>query len=185
MKMIIYFGLVGGCIGSFFNVVIYRLPLIVAGEKLTLSWPVSHCPKCKAKIKARHNIPVISWIYLRGRCDGCWQSIHWRYPLVELITACLFIAKAAEGEITPQNIADLLILSLLIPLFFIDIDTLLLPDKLTLPLLAFSLTLSVTGYGRIALPEAVTAACIGFGLPWLLSKLYFLRHGCPGMGGEI
>lgn len=182
MSVMVFFALLGAVTGSFLNVVIYRLPLIVQGVSVSLSWPPSHCPLCKGKIRYYHNVPVIGWLWLKGRCFHCRCAIHWRYPLVELLTSTLFIAVILVHGVTLQSLADLLMLSLLIPLFFIDIDTLLLPDRLTFPLLLIALSLAAIGHYRTELPDALCAAATGFGIPWILDRIYTWRHARPGMG---
>ncbi|MBI0472070.1 prepilin peptidase [Pectobacterium parmentieri] len=182
MTEILFVPLFGLVVGSFFNVVIYRMPRILAGEKLALSWPGSYCPACKHKIKVYHNIPLFGWLWLKGRCAHCQQPISRRYPLVELLTAVLFTLVIARDGITLQSLSDLLIFSLLIPLFFIDLDSMLLPDRLTLLVLVYALLLAGLGEGHTDFSDAVAAAALGFGLPWLLDRFYVWRHGREGMG---
>lgn len=182
MLVSLFFALVGAVIGSFINVVIYRLPLILQGEKITLSFPASHCLHCKAPIKFHHNIPLLGWLLLGGRCYQCKQGISPRYPLIELLTAGLFFLTIHLYGITPQALVDLAVISMLIPLFFIDLETSLLPDRLTLPLLVLVIIASLFGYGNVSAHEALLAVATGFGLPWLLDRLYYWRHGKPGMG---
>lgn len=180
--LISFFILLGAVLGSFCNVVIYRLPRILHGERLSLSWPASHCPHCKQPIKVRHNIPLVGWLLLRGRCAGCRQAISRQYPLVESLLALLYGAIIWQQGVTPQSLFDLLAVILLVPLFFIDLHTMLLPDRLTLPLLVFALLFAASGYGSVTLTSACIAAALGFGVPWLLSWLFRLLRGHEGMG---
>ncbi|WP_455871774.1 prepilin peptidase [Serratia proteamaculans] len=180
--LISFFILLGAVLGSFCNVVIYRLPRILQGERLSLSWPASHCPHCKQPIKVRHNIPLLGWLLLRGRCVGCRQAISRQYPLVETLLALLYGAIIWQQGVTPQSLFDLLAVTLLMPLFFIDLHTMLLPDRLTLPLLVFALLFAASGYGSVTLTSACIAAALGFGVPWLLSWLFRLLRGHEGMG---
>ncbi|CAI1109553.1 prepilin peptidase [Serratia quinivorans] len=180
--LISFFILLGAVLGSFCNVVIYRLPRILQGERLSLSWPASHCPHCKQPIKVRHNIPLLGWLLLRGRCAGCRQAISRQYPLVESLLALLYGAIIWQQGVTPQSLFDLLAVTLLVPLFFIDLHTMLLPDRLTLPLLVFALLFAASGYGSVTLTSACIAAALGFGVPWLLSWLFRLLRGHEGMG---
>lgn len=180
--LVCFFIFLGAILGSFCNVIIYRLPRMLHGETLSLSWPVSHCPRCKQPIKARHNIPLLGWLLLRGRCAGCGQGISRQYPLVEALLALLYGAIIWQQGVTPQSLFDLLVVMLLVPLFFIDLQTMLLPDRLTLPLLVFALLFAASGYGSVTLPLALVAAALGFGLPWLLSWLFRLLRGHDGMG---
>ncbi|MGU3524765.1 prepilin peptidase [Enterobacteriaceae bacterium C23F] len=180
--LILFFTLLGAVFGSFCNVVIWRLPRILHGESLTLSWPASHCPRCKHAIPARYNIPLLGWLLLRGCCCKCGQAISRRYPLVEGGLALLFCAIVTLQGITPQSLFNLLAVTLLLPLFFIDIETQLLPDRLTLPLLALALLFAASGESRVALPDSLVASIAGFGVPWLLSRLFRLLRGQEGMG---
>ena len=172
----------GAILGSFCNVVIYRLPRILHGDPLSLSWPPSHCPSCQQPIRWRDNIPLFSWLRLRGRCATCRQPIHWRYPLVEALTAALFGLIIWRQGMTPQSLFDLLAVSLLIPLLFIDLKTMLLPDRLTLPLLALALLFAASGYSDVGFLSSLLAAITGFAVPWLLSLTFRLLRGHEGMG---
>jgi leader peptidase (prepilin peptidase)/N-methyltransferase len=192
-------------VGSFLNVVIYRLPLILdaqwraqcaelAGQPmadqpaLTLSSPRSHCPACKAPVRAIHNIPVVSWLALRGRCASCRAPIPMRYPLVELATAILSAAVAWHFGFRFEAGCALAITWLLIPLTGIDADHQLLPDSITLPLLWLGLLASL-GHdptSTSALPVAPTDAIIGAVAGYLFLRGVFhafkLLTGKEGMG---
>ena len=133
---VLFAALVGLAIGSFLNVVIYRVP---AG--LSLSHPPSRCPECETPIAARDNIPVLSWILLRGRCRGCGAPISARYPLVELLTAVVFVLMTLRFGVTAVLPAYLYLGAIGVALAFIDLDTKRLPDKLTLPSYAVALVL--------------------------------------------
>ncbi|MHC9060907.1 prepilin peptidase [Pantoea sp. y20] len=174
--------LTGIMVGSFINVIIYRLPRIIQGEPLSLSFPSSHCPQCKKPVKVYHLVPIISWLLLRGRCAHCGERISARYPLIELLTGTLFALTVLRFGVTPQGISVALSLIFLIPLFFIDLDTFLLPDRLTLSFLFLALGTSLSGYGIVSLQESVFAAVAGFGIPWLINRLHHWRYGRDGMG---
>ena len=122
-------GLFGLLIGSFLNVVIWRVP---RGESIVS--PPSHCPRCDAEIKPYDNIPVVSWLVLRGRCRHCGAGISARYPLVELACAGLWVAMALRFGATWELPAYLVLVSALLALSLIDFDTFLLPDKIVYPL---------------------------------------------------
>ena len=193
-------------IGSFLNVVIYRLPLILEaqwraqcaelagepasedGQALTLSSPRSHCPGCKAPVKAIQNIPVISWLALRGRCASCRARIPVRYPLVELTTAILSAVVAWHFGFGFTAGCALLVTWLLIPLTGIDADHQLLPDSITLPLLWLGLLASLAHDPATmsALPVAPTDAIIGAVAGYLFLRGVFhafkLLTGKEGMG---
>jgi leader peptidase (prepilin peptidase)/N-methyltransferase len=194
-------GLLGLTVGSFLNVVILRLPQIMQREwtrdccelleieaksdddkePLSLSFPGSHCPHCKAPIRPWQNIPVISYLLLRGRCASCQTAISWRYPLVELASA---VATVTVGVIVGWGwplLAYLLLTWLLIALTGIDIDTQLLPDDITLPLLWGGLLFNLF-IGPVAIADAVLGAAAGYLLLWSVYWLFKLATGKEGMG---
>jgi leader peptidase (prepilin peptidase) / N-methyltransferase len=200
----------GLAVGSFLNVVIYRLPLMLdrewraqcaelaghdshsttvaaAAEPFNLVVPRSACPACKAPIGALENIPVLSWLFLRGRCAHCGAPISLRYPLVELLTGVLSACVAARFGFGFAALAALVLTWFLIALTFIDIDHQLLPDGLTLPLLWLGLTLSLWGPpGGTALPVDVRSSLIGalagYLSLWSVYHLFRLVTGKEGMG---
>lgn len=114
--------------GSFLNVVVHRLPL-----RLSVVWPGSFCPHCKQPIRWYDNVPVLSWLLLRGRCRWCGEPISFRYPLVELVTAALFVASVARFGARPAAIVACVFVALLVALALIDLEHFLLPDLLTYP----------------------------------------------------
>jgi leader peptidase (prepilin peptidase) / N-methyltransferase len=205
--------LIGLIVGSFLNVVIYRLPIILerewrsqAAEALTtgatsqdaspaaplerfsLSTPRSACPNCKAPITALQNIPVISWLVLRGRCASCKTKISARYPLVELTTGVLSAWVAWHFGFGAPAACALLITWALIALTGIDIDHQLLPDDITLPLMWAGL-LAAVAIGPIAgaaLPvsprDALIGAAAGYVSLWLVFHAFKLVTGKEGMG---
>ena len=189
----------GLLIGSFLNVVVYRTPIILdrqwrrqcdelagretsAAPRFDIVVPRSACPACKAPIKAIHNVPVLSWLALRGRCASCKAGISARYPLVELLTGILSAAVAWKFGYTPQMGAALVLTWFLIALTFIDFDTQLLPDALTLPLLWLGLTASVLGYTPIEPRNAIMGALAGYLSLWSVYHLFRLATGKEGMG---
>ncbi|WMO14549.1 prepilin peptidase [Pseudoalteromonas piscicida] len=195
-------GLVSLCIGSFLNVVILRLPkmmkqswqsecrVLLADElpKQTAEAPVfnlikpsSHCPSCKTPIKAWQNIPLISWLLLKGKCNHCDASISVRYPLVELTTALLSIWVAWHFGATLEATLYILITWVLVALTVIDIDEMLLPDQLTLPTLWLVLVASCFGVG-IEPNDAIIGAAIGYLSLWSVYWLFKLLTGKEGMG---
>jgi leader peptidase (prepilin peptidase)/N-methyltransferase len=189
------FGLV---VGSFFNVVILRLPRIMEqtwraeccelleqtppGEtRLSLSSPPSRCPGCDTRIRPWQNIPVISFLLLRGRCGGCGMAISMRYPLVELCTGLLSLCAALAFGPTVTLVSALILIGFLIVLTGIDIDTCLLPDSLTLPLLWLGLLVNVAGV-FCTLVSAVIGAAMGYLSLWSIYWLFKLTTGKEGMG---
>lgn len=205
----------GLIVGSFLNVVIYRLPIMLerewraqaaelavpiddgaatatlmaaSHEPLTLNTPRSACPSCKAPIKAWHNIPVASWLMLRGRCASCDARISVRYPLVELATGLLSAWVAWHFGFGAAAACALLMTSSLIVLAGIDIDHQLLPDGITLPLMWAGLLAAVL-WGPIPgspIPvsprDALVGAAAGYGSLWLVFHAFRLITGKEGMG---
>jgi len=203
----------GLVIGSFLNVAIYRLPIMlerewrsqatellspadsaaIAGgsvptERFTLSTPRSACPACKAPITAWQNVPVISWLALRGRCAACKTKISMRYPLVEFATACLSAWVAWHFGFGMAAACGLLVTWALIALTGIDIDHQLLPDGITLPLMWTGL-LAAALIGPIAgspLPvstwDSIIGAAAGYVSLWLVFHAFRLVTGKEGMG---
>jgi leader peptidase (prepilin peptidase)/N-methyltransferase len=189
-------GLFGLCIGSFLNVLIYRLPRMMeaawaanngdtgatrTAEPFNLMHPPSRCPACGHRIAAWENIPVLSWLLLRGKCSECKAPISSRYPLVELLTAGL--SALAAWHFGP-NLHGVLAIGMtwwLVPLFFIDLDTRLLPDVLTLSLLVFGLGLNALG-AAVPLVDALIGAMAGYGVFWIIFQLFRLATGKEGMG---
>ena len=202
----------GLAVGSFLNVVIYRLPVIlerswreqcaqVSGEaaaatvpagsapqRFNLVVPRSACPACRAPIAAWHNIPLISWVMLRGRCVDCGAAISVRYPLVEALSGVLCAAVAVKFGFGWQALAALTFTWFLIALAFIDIDHQLLPDNLTLPLLWLGLLLSLwgpqpgTSPPPVDLRSSLIGAMAGYVSLWSVYHLFRLLTGKEGMG---
>lgn len=196
-------GLVSLCVGSFLNVVIYRLPLMMqrewqgecrllleselknniadTNEPFNLAKPNSTCPKCKTAIKAWQNIPVISWLFLKGKCASCSNPISARYPIVEAITALLSLVVAYCLGATEQALLYIAITWALVALTFIDIDHMLLPDQITLPLVWLALIAAVLGY-TVTPTDAIIGAACGYLSLWSVFWLFKLLTGKEGMG---
>ena len=189
----------GLVVGSFLNVVIHRLPIMMESrwrkdccelleveqekqeQPLSLAFPNSHCPKCKANIRAWQNIPVLSYLLLGGRCANCGTRISLRYPLVELITGLLTLSLAWFFPASPALLGAMLLTWALIALTMIDIDHQLLPDDITLPLLWLGLLLNL--FGTFAsLGDAVIGAMAGYIALWSVYWLFKLLTGKEGMG---
>ena len=191
-------GLLGLCVGSFLNVVIHRLPKMMEqdwhaqcadlrGETpstataLTLARPRSRCPACGHQITALENIPIISYLLLRGRCSNCGTSISPRYPVVEAVTGLLSAYAVWHFGPTLQGAGALLLIWALIALTGIDFDTQLLPDSITLPLLWLGLAFNLAGT-YVDLFSAVIGAMIGYLTLWSVFWLFKLATGKEGMG---
>lgn len=201
--MLIYIVLslaLGLAIGSFLNVVIYRLPimlerswqkearqLLALPEKIpepatfNLCLPASACPHCHSPIRPWQNIPVLSFLLLRGKCAHCHAPISWRYPAVELLTAVLFAIVVWHFGVTPIAGMGLLLTTALLVLAFIDMDTQLLPDQITLPLIWLGLLFNLC-FAFVPLPQAVWGAITGYMGLWLLFHTFKLITGKEGMG---
>lgn len=191
-------GLLGLCVGSFLNVVIHRLPKMMEQEwqlqcadlrgepestaaTLSLARPRSRCPDCGHPIGALENIPVLSYLFLKGKCSGCSTSIPLRYPLVEVLTGLLSAYTAWHFGPTIQTAGALLLIWSLIALAAIDLDTQLLPDAITLPLLWMGLAFNL-GTTYVDLPSAVIGAMAGYLALWSVFWLFKLATGKEGMG---
>lgn len=187
-------------IGSFLNVVIHRLPIMLEREwraeylsyfnpetqpqqeeRYNLMVPRSACPHCGHAITAMENIPLLSWLWLKGRCRECQAPISARYPLVELLTALLSLVVAATFPPGWGLLAALLLTWVLVALTFIDLDKMLLPDQLTLPLLWGGLLFNLAG-GFVPLADAVIGAMAGYLVLWSLYWAFKLLTGKEGMG---
>ncbi|GAB6049373.1 A24 family peptidase [Hydrogenophilus islandicus] len=152
-----------------------------AENRFNLAFPASHCPHCGAKLAWWENIPIVSWLMLRGRCHHCHASISPRYLIVELLTAMVTAAAVARWGVTVTALLAAAYLWVLIALAFIDWETQLLPDDLTLPLLWLGLLANLDG--RFApLPHAVVGALCGYLLLWSLYWLFKIVTGKEGMG---
>ena len=190
--------LFGLCIGSFLNVVIHRLPLMlergwkmesadllgVAHEEtpaITLSTPRSRCPSCGHAIAWYENIPLASWLWLRARCSACKAPISVRYPLIEVATALLFALVGWRFGAVPVALLWCFFCAVLVALAGIDWDTTLLPDNLTLPLLWTGVASAALGW-TIPLADAVWGAIVGYLSLWSVYWLFKLTTGKEGMG---
>lgn len=193
-------GLLGLLVGSFLNVVIHRLPKMMerdwaaqcaelqgqappapSPERYNLVVPRSACPQCGHRIGALENIPVVSWLALRGRCRGCGTAISIRYPVVEALTGALSVGLALHFGYGLALAGALLFTWALIAAAFIDLDTTLLPDDITLPLLWLGLLLNLFGT-YVPLADAVVGAMAGYLALWSVYWGFKLLTGKEGMG---
>lgn len=202
---------IGLCVGSFLNVVVYRFPIMLnrdwtefahehlaehaaeeglsdapkespPAEPFNLAVPRSRCPSCNNLITAWQNIPVVSWLVLRGRCKNCANPISARYPLVELLTGCMSIGVIGTFGFTALGLGALIFTWVLIAATFIDFDTQLLPDQLTLPLVWLGLLINLNGNGIVSLQDAVIGAVAGYLFLWSTFWAFKLIRGKEGMG---
>jgi len=191
-------GLLGLAVGSFLNVVIHRLPIMMerdwaaqcaelkgetppAVEALSLARPPSRCPHCGHPITALENIPIVSWLLLRGRCKGCAARISFRYPLVEALTGLLFAFAAWHFGFTAAGLGALIFVAAVVALTGIDFDTQLLPDDITLPLLWLGLAFNAFSV-YTDLKSAVIGAMAGYLSLWSVYWGFKLTTGKEGMG---
>lgn len=192
-------GILGLIIGSFLNVVIIRYPIMLQAKwrrecqhylklpveeikkRYNLLIPRSHCPHCKTPIKWRHNIPIISYFILLGRCASCKKKISPIYTMVEILTCVLTILTVSHFLITWEMLAALLMTWALIVLCFVDLRTQLLPDTITLTMLWLGLLLSL--FNVFVSPyQAVLGAILGYGILWIAAWLYKIIRRKEGMG---
>lgn len=197
--LIVVVGLLGLIIGSFLNVVIYRLPIMMQQEArlqcaellnipiskpkqvFNLIQPRSHCPHCSHQITILENIPVISFIWQRGQCTVCHQSISWRYPFIELLSASLAIFLAWQFGFTWQLLGALTLTWILLALSMIDFDHQLLPDSLTLPGLWLGLFANLFNL-YTDIEASVIGAIAGYLFLWSIYWVFKLLTGKEGMG---
>jgi leader peptidase (prepilin peptidase)/N-methyltransferase len=200
----IFVFVLGACIGSFLNVVVYRVP----NEKSLLTG--STCPNCKAAIKFYHNVPIFGWLMLGGKCNNCKEPIAWRYPVVELLTALVFVLTCLQIGFTAFLPVTLAFVSAMVALIFIDAEHMILPNVITYPMLVVALIVRVayplvftdnyfsdTTYAPIAslhgypawvasLAGAIFGAIVGGGSLWLVGALWKLFRGVDAMGlGDV
>jgi leader peptidase (prepilin peptidase)/N-methyltransferase len=191
-------GFVSLSVGSLLNVIIYRLPIMLEAEwreqccelfalenkeenKINLFFPRSFCPNCKKLVTAWQNIPILSYLLLRGQCHTCHSAISIRYPFIEFLTLFLSLYASWHFGFTSQLPFVLLAIWLLISLIFIDLDHQLLPDSLTLSLLWIGLIANTYSL-FIELPNAVLSAAGAYLGLWLFIKIFYLITGKIGMG---
>ena len=192
--------LLGLAVGSFLNVVIHRLPLMLerqwqreaahqAGHAplpqerpLNLAFPRSACPQCGHTLAPWENLPVLGWLLLRGRCSACGARIGLRYPLVEIATGALFGYAAWRWGLTPAGGAWAAFSATLLTLAVIDWNTTLLPDNLTLPLAWGGLVAAALGWSGVPLADALWGAVAGYLSLWAVYQVFKRLTGKEGMG---
>ena len=194
--------LLGLCVGSFLNVVIYRFPAMLERDwriqcheylelgdakiddklqQLSLAKPDSRCPHCGHKIRAWENIPVLSYLFLKGKCSSCSTKISLRYPSIELITGVLSVLVAMQFGVSLATLCALLFTWVLVALTLIDYDKQLLPDDLTLPLLWLGLLISFFDIFTNT-QSSLVGAMLGYMVLWTVFQVFKLVTGKEGMG---
>jgi leader peptidase (prepilin peptidase) / N-methyltransferase len=190
----------GLLVGSFLNVVILRLPVMMKGEwwdscrelleidcdtskrkPFNLITPRSHCPNCKHKITALENIPIISYLFLKGKCKNCANKISIRYPLIEFVSAITVVIVAFYFGVSLQTLFALFLTWSLIALSMIDFDHQLLPDDITLPLLWLGIIINLFGLFT-DIESSILGAVFGYGILWSVYIIFKLITGKEGMG---
>jgi leader peptidase (prepilin peptidase)/N-methyltransferase len=176
--LIIFVTVFGALVGSFLNVVILRLPN--EGESIVL--PPSHCPKCQALIRWYDNIPIISFLFLRGRCRRCRQPISWQYPVVELMMALLSLALFRSFGIGPAFFVYFVFCAALLAIIFIDLHHQIIPDVISLPgiVLGFAASFLLPG---LSWQESLIGLLAGGGVFYAIAGGYYLLTRRAGMGG--
>jgi leader peptidase (prepilin peptidase) / N-methyltransferase len=172
-------GVLGACIGSFLNVVIYRLPL---GQSIVS--PPSRCPRCGSRLAWYDNLPIVGWLLLGGRCRKCRKRISIQYPIVELITGFLFVLVVWLTPIGPLIVTRLLLVCILIALFGIDLEHQILPNSITLPGIVAGLLLSVIA--PPGLRDALIGVVLGAAILYAIASAYYLWRREEGLGmGDV
>lgn len=172
----------GACIGSFLNVVIWRLP---RGESLL--FPGSRCPACKQPIPAFANVPILSYLALRGRCRSCRAPISPRYPFVEALTGALFAALLYAHGPSARLLVEWLLAAALVAVIFIDLDHYIIPNWITLPGIALGLSISLAAPSLgVPFPDALRGVVLAGGAFWLIAEVYPRLRGKQGLGfGDV
>lgn len=177
--LLVLSAVLGLAIGSFLNVCIYRIPL-----QQSLMFPPSRCPKCRRQLSWFDNIPVISWLVLRGKCRNCGTGISVQYPIVELVTGLLFVTIVWMTPAGPQLAARLILVSILVVLFGIDLEHQILPNAITLPGIAVGLIFSL-----VAPPgwrSAALGTLLGGGVLYAIAMAYYAVRREEGLGmGDV
>ncbi len=170
----------GAAFGSFFNVCIYRIP-----RKESIVSPPSHCPGCNTPIRPWNNIPIVSYLALRGKCRICGMKIHWHYFMVELLTAILFLSLFIHSgnQVSVFFIKYLLLFSMGVIIFFIDAFHMIIPDSLSLPLIPIGLVFSLVPGSDVSVLSSLSGAAAGFILFYGLGWLYLKLKNIEAMGG--
>lgn len=169
--------LLGGCLGSFYNVVIHRLP-----HRMSLVHPRSHCPLCGKMIAAYDNIPVLSYLILGGKCRYCKAGISIRYPLVEALSGIIALLLFRRYGMHPQFAVEFIFVSILIIIAFIDLDTFLIPDVLSVPGIVLGFLFSFIT-PRLSWTDSLVGIFIGGGLLYMVAEIYARVRHKDGLGG--
>jgi len=170
--------IIASSLGSFFNVCIYRLP-----RKKSIVFPSSHCPSCSDPIPKWLNLPLIGFFLTQGRCRRCGVKIHWHYPLVEFLTAFLFLMLFIHLNFSFLFFKYSILISFFIIIFFIDIFHKIIPDVLSLPLIPLGILTSLHPANDISITSSIVGGLAAFLLFYLISLAYWKLTGKMGLGG--
>ncbi|GIW46057.1 MAG: type 4 prepilin-like proteins leader peptide-processing enzyme [Candidatus Binatia bacterium] len=168
---------VGSAVGSFLNVCIARLP-----QGKSIVFPPSACPHCGTPIRPWDNVPILSFLWLRGRCRACGKPISWRYPLVEFLTGALCVANVVSFGVTAWAVVASALTAALVVVTFIDLDHQIIPDVVSLPGIGIGLATALAGWGP-SLLDRVVGVLLGGGLLWAVAVFYEWVRNQEGMGG--
>lgn len=169
---------IGAALGSFFNVCIYRIP-----EKKSIVLPASHCPQCDQKIPFYHNIPIISYIVLKGRCKYCFNKIHVHYPIVELITPVLLLLLYFKYGLTFNMLRYAFFVMPSVVIFFIDSKHKIIPNVIVLPMIILGIFTTFLPQVDMTIWDAIKGAVSGFLLFYLVAVVFEKITGKDGLGG--
>lgn len=180
LPLVLFAFVAGASVGSFLNVCIHRIP-----EELSVVSPASRCPRCETPIAWYDNVPILSWLWLRGRCRHCDAPIAGRYPLVELLGGLAAVLALVRLGVTPMALVAFAFTAALLLITFIDFDHFFIPDEVSLPGIGVGLAVSLLP-GGIGLPDAALGAALGGGVLWLVAWGYERATGLEGMGlGDV
>ena len=172
-----FLAVLGACVGSFLNVVIYRVP-----KGMSIVRPASRCPQCRKALRPCQNVPLLSWIALRGKCHWCKAPIPVRYPLVEALTAVLFAVAGVTASGPLALALALAFVAAMIAITFIDLDHMIIPDSITIPGTILGVVAAFTGVLVDPL-QAVLGIAVGAGGLWAVAVAYRAATGRDGLGG--
>jgi leader peptidase (prepilin peptidase)/N-methyltransferase len=173
--MWLFFFVLGLVVGSFLNVCIHRLP-----RKISIVRPPSHCPACGGRVEPWDNIPLLSFILLRGRCRHCGSPIHWRYPLVEFLSGCLFVACYFKFGLTFELFLYYAFTCAMVVVAFIDLEFQIIPDEINLPFLVLGVAASFLT--RLGWVSSLVGVLVGGGTLVVTALIYLKATGREGMG---
>jgi len=180
LPLAIVIAILGAAFGSFFNVLVYRIP-----RKESIIFPGSHCPACERKIPFWLNVPILSWVVLGGKCKYCKSKIHWHYLILEILTPLVFLGvfKAYGSGDLFLVLKYCLFFGLGLVIFFIDLFERIIPDVISLPLILIGLIFALFPQNDITILQSLLGGAITFGFFYLIGLWYYWTRKTEGMGG--